>query len=261
MKKTFLALALMTGFQLSYADTANPFTHVEKMIEAKNMSGAYQELDKLGKSGNAEALFHQAYLLQVGQGIKQDYSKAKTLYEQSSQKGFGRASYTLAEHYLKGTLGLKTDTITGKRYLETAEKQGHTMASVDLALLLLAEGNANSEKAGLAKLDALIKADNPHAQYAKAMYLINAGIQKKSEKTVQQGLDNIESLSSKGFIPALMAVATMFVQGNLVDQDLPEAKKIFTELAKAKVPQAQESLNQVNKMLEQQNKKNNQKKP
>ena len=255
MKKILLALALATSCHFSYAETANPFAQVESMIQAKNLTGAYQELEKLAKTGNAEALYHQAYMHQIGEGTKQDNKKAQQLFEQASKKGFGRASYLLAQHYLSGTLGLKADIAKGKSYLETAEKQGHSIASIDLAMLLLSEGNANSEKAGLAKLDTLIKADNPHAQYAQAVYFISSGVKAKNEKTVQQGLDSMEKLASKGFIPALMSVAAMFTQGNLVDQNLPEAKKILTELSKAKVPQAQSALDSVNKMLEQKNKK------
>jgi len=44
----------------------------------------------------------------------------------------------------------------------------------------------------------------------------------------------------------------MFTNGNIVPQNLPEAKKIFTALAKENVPQAQESLAVVEKMMAEQ---------
>ncbi|MNY74688.1 hypothetical protein D3C86_2137770 [compost metagenome] len=41
----------------------------------------------------------------------------------------------------------------------------------------------------------------------------------------------------------------MFANGNIIPQNLPEAKKIFTALAKENVPQAKESLAMVDKMI------------
>ena len=41
----------------------------------------------------------------------------------------------------------------------------------------------------------------------------------------------------------------MFTNGNIVPQNLPEAKKIFSALAKENVPQAKESLAVVDKMI------------
>lgn len=255
MKKILLALALAASCHLSHADVPAAFAQVQSLIEAKNLTGAYQELEKLAKAGHAEALYHQAYMLQIGQGVEKDDKKALKLFEQASKKGVAPASYILAQHYLSGTLGLKSNIAKGKSYLETAEKQGFKNATIDLAMLILSEGTPASEKTGLAKLEPLVKAKHPQAQYAQAMYYISSGIQAKNEKTVQQGLTGIEALASKGYVPALMSVATMFIQGNLVDQNLPEAKKILTELSKAKVPQAQSALDSVNKMLEKQVKK------
>ncbi|MGE8542656.1 MAG: sel1 repeat family protein, partial [Acinetobacter sp.] len=52
----------------------------------------------------------------------------------------------------------------------------------------------------------------------------------------------------------LMAVGNMFTNGNIIPQNLPEAQKIFTALAKENVPQAKESLATVNKMIAEQTK-------
>ena len=49
-----------------------------------------------------------------------------------------------------------------------------------------------------------------------------------------------------------MAVGNMFANGNIVPQNLPEAKKIFTALAKENVPQAKASLATVDKMIAEQ---------
>ena len=77
------------------------------------------------------------------------------------------------------------------------------------------------------------------------------------EAPIKQGLQSIQNLAQKGYIPALMAVGNMFVNGNIVPQNLPEAKKIFASLAQENVPQAQESLAVVEKMMADQSKASN----
>ena len=49
-----------------------------------------------------------------------------------------------------------------------------------------------------------------------------------------------------------MAVGNMFVNGNIIPQNLPEAKKIFAALAQENVPQAKESLATVDKLIAEQ---------
>ena len=49
-----------------------------------------------------------------------------------------------------------------------------------------------------------------------------------------------------------MAVGNMFANGNIIPQNLTEAQKIFSALAKENVPQAKESLATVTKMLAEQ---------
>jgi hypothetical protein len=46
-----------------------------------------------------------------------------------------------------------------------------------------------------------------------------------------------------------MAVGNMLTNGNIIDQNLPEAQKIFAELSKNNVPKAKESLDVVNKLI------------
>lgn len=86
------------------------------------------------------------------------------------------------------------------------------------------------------------------------MYDISTGFKNKDESPIKQGLQSIQNLAQKGYIPALMAVGNMFVNGNIVPQNLPEAKKIFASLAQENVPQAQESLAVVEKMMADQSK-------
>ena len=257
MKKIILAglIALSSNFAMAEMATTSvdpAFAKIETLVKANNMKGAYQELDKLAKTGNAQALYNLAYLTQTGQGTAKDEKKAVKLYQESANKGYPVANYVLGKNHITGTLGLPQDTKKAKQYLEKASKQGFDDASVDLAVLLFSEGTPASDKLALQKLDPLIKKNNYQAIHAKALYDISQGFKNKNEAPIKQGLKSIQDLAQKGYIPALMAVGNMFTNGKIVPQNLPEAKKIFEALAKENVPQAKESLAVVDKMIAEQ---------
>lgn len=257
MKKLLLAGLIALSSQFVAAETSTPsmdpeFAKIESMVKANNMTGAYQALDKLAKQGNAQAMYNLAYLTQSGQGTAKNEKKAVELYQQSADKGYPVANYVLGKNYITGSLGLPTDINKAKQYLNKASAQGFDDATIDLAVLLFSENKPESNKAGLAKLDPLIKKGNYQAIHAKALYDISLGFKNKDEKAVQAGLTSIQDLAKKGYIPALMAVGNMFVNGNIIPQNLPEAKKIFAALAKENIPQAKESLAVVDKLMAEQ---------
>ncbi|MCM8512794.1 sel1 repeat family protein [Acinetobacter bereziniae] len=255
MKKTLIAALLSLSCISAFAADApktnvDPaFAKAQELIQAKNYPAAYQELDRLAKTGNAQALYNLGYLTQTGQGTVKDDKKALKYYQDASAKGYPVASYVLAQSYAVGQLGLSKDEKKVREYLEKSSSQGFDDATVELAVLLFAEGTPASDKLGLQKLDPLVKKDFAPAIHAKALYDITDGLKKKNAATVNQGLNEIQNLAKKGYIPALMAVGNMLTNGNIIDQNLPEAQKIFAELAKNNVPKAKESLEVVNKLI------------
>ena len=254
MKKIVLAslIALSSQFALAATtqDTTNPeFAKIEEMVKANNMTGAYQALEKLAKSGNPQAMYNLAYLTQTGQGTAKNEKKAIQLYQDAANKGYPVAHYVLAKNYVTGTLGLPQDINKAKQHFEAASKLGFDDATVEYAVLLFSENKPESEKLALKKLEPLVKKGNYQAIHAQALYDISTGFKNKQEAPIQKGLNSIQDLAKKGYIPALMAVGNMFANGNIIPQNLPEAKKIFTALAKENVPQAKESLAMVDKMI------------
>ena len=261
MKKILLATLLSISCVSAFAAEApqsnvDPaFAKAQELIQAKNYTAAFQELDRLGKAGNAQALYNLGYLTQSGQGTAKNDAKALKYYQDSSAKGYPVASYVLAQSYAVGQLGLPKDPKKMREFLEKSSNQGFDDATVELAVLLFSEGTPASDKLALQKLDPLLKKDFAPAIHAKALYDITEGAKKKNATLINQGLTAIQNLAKKGYIPALMAVGNMMVNGNIIDQNLPEAKKIFSELAKSNVPKAKESLEIVNKLIAEQGKK------
>lgn len=252
MKKTLCALLVTFSSMSLFAEThaVDPaFSKVQKLIQANDFSNAYKELELLSKAGNSQATYNLAYLTQTGQGTKQDNRKAVELYQQAGNKGYPIANYVLAQNYASGGLDLTKDAAKARQYLEKASNQGFDDATVELAVLLFTEGQDASDKQALQKLDPLVKKGNYAAIHAKALYDISQGIKTKKEAPVKQGLASIQTLAQKGYIPALMVAGNMYINGNIVPRNLPEAKKIFEALTKQNIPQAKESLDTVNKLL------------
>lgn len=83
-------VALSTQFTLANSNNSIPtdpaFAKIEAMVKANNLSGAYQELDKLAKTGNPQAIYNLGYLTQTGQGTAKNEKKAIELYEQAAKK-------------------------------------------------------------------------------------------------------------------------------------------------------------------------------
>lgn len=255
MKKIIIAALLAASTQLTFANTATvdpQFAKIEQLVTQKNFKGAYDALNKLAKEGNAQAIYNLGYLTQTGQGTAKDEKKAIEFYEKAAKLGYPVANYVLAKNYTAGTLGLPQDLIKAKKHLELASNAQFDDATVDLAILLFAESKPESDKLALQKIQPLIQKENYQAMHIKALYDISLGFKNKDEKSVQQGLTGIQDLAKKGYIPALMAIGNMFANGNIVSQNLAEAKKIFTALAEENVPQAKESLATVDKMITEQ---------
>lgn len=256
MKKIILAAMLTAASHLAYANTdpTAQFEQIEAMITAQDFKGAYNSLNQLANQGNAQAIYNLAYLTQTGQGTNKDEKKAIQLYQQSADKGYPVAHYVLGKNYAGGTLGLPQDLAKAKQHFKKASDLKFDDATVDYAVLLFSESKPESDKEALAKLNPLIQKGNYQAIHAKALYDISSGFKTQQEAPIQQGIQSIQELAGKGYIPALMAVANMLANGSIVQQNLPEARKIFAELAKSNIPQAKESVAAVDKMMAEQKK-------
>jgi len=258
MKKILLAslIAVTSTFSMAAPSSdKNPaFEQIEQLIKANDYTTAYQQLQKLAQEGNPQALYNLGYLTQVGKGVTKNEQQALKYYQQASEKGYVVADYVLANNYVTGGLGLPKDEKKAREYLEKASNAGFDDATVQLAVALFSENKPASDQQALKRLDPLIKKNSMPAIHTKALYDISTGIKNKQEAKVNQGLQSIQNLAKKGYIPALMAVGNMLANGTIVQQNLPEAQKIFSALAQQNVPRAKESLDTVNKMMSDQNK-------
>lgn len=264
MKKLLLASALMLGMH-NYSIAATPvapeFVKSEQLLADKDYKGAYQEFNRLAQTGNGQALYNLGLLTEFGQGTAKDPKLALKYYQDAANKGYVLSNYKLAQVYIRGDLGLTKDPVLARKYLEKAADQGLETANVELAMLLFSEEKPESDQIALKKLQPFIDKGSKQAMHAKSIYQISQGFKSKNVKLVNEGLASLYSLAEQGYIPAMLATANMFTNGNIVPQNLPEARKIFALLASKNIANAKESVAYVDKLIAEQKAKTASKKP
>src|SRR6516225_1417378 len=90
--------------------------------------------EKAADEGNAEAMFNLGLLYANGQGVTQDYVRAREWYEKAAEKGFPRAMGNLGVLYHNGQ-GIAQDYVRAREWYEKAAEKGFPRAMFNLGLL------------------------------------------------------------------------------------------------------------------------------
>ncbi len=251
MKKLLIAslitLASHSVFAAEKTATAknSVFAKATQLYEAKNYPAALQEMQRLADTGNAQAIYNLGTMTQEGKGTTQDNTKAIKYYQDASTKGYGPATLVLARAYHHGNLGLAKNPQKYKELLDRAAKQGSEEAIVEYADLLFKQGKPEYDQVAIKILRPLLRNDYPPAQNLKAVYDLGIGVKNKNPIMQRQAIESLYELVKKGYAPSMMIMGNMLANGGVVDQNLEEAKTIFSQLAKVNYPNAKESLVQV----------------
>ncbi len=249
MKKLLLATALALTTTFAFANPVDPFAEVKTLIQAKDQVGAFKALEKVAKTGHADAFYNLGYLTEMGQGTAKNDKKALKYYQQAAKKGSSLANFVLAKSYETGRLGLKANAKKAQNYLEAADRLGSPDATILIAEQLFAKHTAADSQTAQAKLRPLIAAGNVAAGYTLATHSINEGVRSQKVEQINQGLTELHRLGQQGHVSSLMLLGNLYASGSLVSQDLNKAKTIFTALDQAQVAQAKPALEIVNQAL------------
>jgi uncharacterized protein len=157
MKKLLLATALALTTTFTYANSVDPFAEVKTLIQAKDQVGAFKALEKVAKTGHADAFYNLGYLTEMGEGTVKNDKKAVQYYEKAAKKGSSLANFVLAKSYETGRLGLKANAKKAQTYLEAADRLGSPDATLLLAEQLFAKHTTEDSLKAKAKLEPLIK--------------------------------------------------------------------------------------------------------
>lgn len=257
MKKLLIASLMTIASHTTFAadpktSTIKPdpaFTKATQLYDAKDYPAAFQEMQRLATTGNQQAVYNLGYMTQMGQGTAKDEKKAIQYYQDASNKGYGPASFSLAQAYHKGTLGLAKNPQKYKEYLDKASTQGSDDATVEFADLLFRQGKPEYDQIAIQRLLPLLRKDYYPAKNLKAVYDLGIGVKNKNPFMQQQAVESLKDLSKKGYAPSLMILGNMLANGNIIDQDLEQAKNIFSRLAEANYPNSKESLAKVEEAI------------
>ena len=224
---------------------ADIFAKATQLYEAKNYSAAFQEMQRLAHTGNAQAIYNLGYMTHFGQGTTKDAKKAVQYYQDASKKGFGQATFALAQAYHKGELGFAKNPKKYKELLEQATRQGSEEATVEFADILLRQGKPEYDQLAIKLLLPLLRKDYYPAQNLKAVYDLGIGVKNKNPFMQQQAIETLKDLAKKNYAPSLVILGNMLANGGIIDQDLEEARNIFARLASINYPEAKASLAKV----------------
>ena len=253
MKKLLIAsLMTITTYSAFAADpvknkAAQPdvFAKATQLYEAKEYPAAFEEMQRLASTGNAQAIYNLGYMTQIGQGTIKDEKKAVQYYQNASSKGFGKATFTLAQAYHKGELGFAKNPQKYKELLEKATSQGSEEATVEFADILFRQGKPEYDRLAIKLLVPLLRKDYYPAKNLKAVYDLGIGVKNKNPFMQQQAIEALKDLAKKNYAPSLVVLGNMLANGGIIDQNLEEARNIFARLAAVNYPEAKESLAKV----------------
>lgn len=110
------------------------------------------ELQKAAAAGNPAACLQLGLCYETGDGVKQDYAQAGTLYEQAAAGGVADAIYRLGKLHQDG-LGVASDPIHARELYRIAAQANVPLAQYNLgAMLVSARGGRPDIVEGLAWL-------------------------------------------------------------------------------------------------------------
>ncbi|HXH15479.1 MAG TPA: tetratricopeptide repeat protein [Sphingomonas sp.] len=108
-------------------------------------------LERLAKSGNAEAIYYLGMAYQTGSGVPEDHAKALIAFRRAAGLGDPLGYYKLGCYYAGQGAGLvAADDASALRYKLVAAKAGYALAQQDVGIMYAQSGDV---PAGLAWLE------------------------------------------------------------------------------------------------------------
>lgn len=99
-------------------------------------------LERLAKSGNAEAIYHLGMAYQTGLGVTEDHAKALDAFRRAAGLGDPLGSYKLGCYYDGQGAGLiKADAALALKHKLVAAKAGYALAQQDVGVLYAQSGD------------------------------------------------------------------------------------------------------------------------
>ena len=182
------------------------------------MDDKIKRLEELVKQGDADAMTRLGFMYDSGQGVPQNFEKAKELYEQAANLGNAGAMNNLGTMYYFGQ-GVPRGYSKAKEWFEQSAILGNDVAMNNLG----------------------------------TMYYFGQGVSQDYSKTKEW----FEQSANLGNAGAMKNLGIMYEYGEGVSQDFEKAKKWYEKALKEGLKDAKESLDRINKKIDEEQKNNN----
>jgi TPR repeat protein len=185
---------------------------------------ATEDLMAAAAGGDADAQFDVGVKYLQGDGVQQDYAKAREWLEKAANQGHSRARYNIGSLHLNG-LGVARDASQTLAWYERA------FESADPELLFTMAQTVEAEQTTLNAWPFAVKcykaaADAGHVKAQEVMGLrIFAG--HGIEQNIELGAHYISQSARQGNPKALWLLAKIYEEGHLGEPNLPHAMYLY----------------------------------
>lgn len=231
-----LALAAAIAFAAATRIAAQTGTPAPDLAYGAYQTGHYRRavqeaLRRIeADSSDAAAMTLLGEIYRQGLGVPQDAVAATEWYSRAAERGDVNAVYALAIALLghAGSDKIKADPARAGRLLEQAAAAGHPAANYNLALALLATGEAQDDARAVACLTIAAGADIGEALFALGT-LAKQGRGLPLSDAVAAGW--MARAAAAGYVPGEVEYAIMLFNGAGVAKDESAAARLFMRAA------------------------------
>ena len=96
---------------------------VVSMVSLSAMALDFNETQRLANQGDVESQFYIGRMYSQGEGVRQDYTKAREWYEKAANQGIAQAQFNLGVFYYHGK-GVRQNIATAKELFGKACDNG-----------------------------------------------------------------------------------------------------------------------------------------
>ena len=104
------------------------------ILSVSTMAADFSQNQRLANQGNASAQYNLGVMYYEGEGVRQDYIKARQWYEKAANQGNAKAQYNLGNAYSRGK-GVRQDYAKAAQWFEKSANQGDALAQYNLGLM------------------------------------------------------------------------------------------------------------------------------
>jgi hypothetical protein len=197
-----------------------------------DVTRALQWLHNLAKAESADGLYRLGEYYESGNGVFQDYNKARKAYSASANRGKLNALIKLGIYYQYGR-GVEKDYKKAIAYFEKAEEKGTEQFKLKVALLLaelyadIADKEDSSDSVFYWKLRAAELFHIESQMYVADAYFGGNGVEQNYEKAIEW----YKKAAKNTNLTAMTKLGYIYTNGLGVDIDYDQAAHWYTESA------------------------------